>query len=239
MSTNFSEKERAFVDGLGAETGRDLATWLTAITTSGHLHRNDIIDWLRQQGFTFSRASWLERIHHNGGKLIYADRGARAVPIANRKKPVDAPPPSRAPVTVKVPPPSVAGAMPTPAPVDQDIDDLLLAAKAYRPLAQVLLRDALAAVPGAETSTTKGLIVLSHARPFAAIAPSPKDIRLYLPLAGPSAAGWQKAKQPAGLDSSAVLTHVVVLTDARQLTRELRDLIVASAHATEADSSND
>ena len=45
---------------------------MAAIAESGRTERNDIIDWLRHQGFQFSWASWLERIHHNGGRLIYA-----------------------------------------------------------------------------------------------------------------------------------------------------------------------
>jgi hypothetical protein len=238
MSTDFNGKERAFIEGLGADTGRDLATWLAAIAASGHCHRNDIIDWLRQQGFTFARASWLERIHHNGGKLIYADSALKApVPQRSRKSVDSLPqrPPVPATANVPVPTPLMVA---KPAPADTDIDTLLLSAKAYRPLAHVLLRDALAAVPGAETTTAKGLIVLSHSRPFAAIAPSPKDIRLYLALTDQSA-GWQKAKSPGGLDTLAGLTHVLVLTDARQLTSGLRDLISASATTMDAGETKD
>jgi hypothetical protein len=75
MSTDYAEKERDFVASLDADTGRDLAGWMTAISNSGHTERNAIIDWLRLQGFQFAWASWLERIHHNGGRLIYADDG--------------------------------------------------------------------------------------------------------------------------------------------------------------------
>ena len=67
MATDFGEKERAFIDGLKENTGRDLGEWMQAITAAGLPHRNDIIDWLRHKGFMFSKASWLERIHHNGG----------------------------------------------------------------------------------------------------------------------------------------------------------------------------
>ncbi|MFX8230931.1 hypothetical protein ABTL16_19260, partial [Acinetobacter baumannii] len=71
MVTHFTAKERAFIEALKADTGRDLGSWMAAIRASGYTGRNDVIDWLRQQGFTFAHASWLERIHHNGGKLIY------------------------------------------------------------------------------------------------------------------------------------------------------------------------
>jgi hypothetical protein len=81
MARDLGEQEREFVDALAGDTGRDLDGWMLAIAQSGHGARNDIIDWLRQQGFAFSKASWLERIHHNGGRLIYGDLDLRAVDI--------------------------------------------------------------------------------------------------------------------------------------------------------------
>lgn len=224
MSTGFSEKERAFVEALAGDTGRDLAQWMAVIAAQDCAHRNDIIDWLRQQGFTFSRASWLERIHHNGGKLIYGEP-ARPAHAGNRRK-------TAAATTDQPPVPSP----PAPRPAsDQDIDTLLLAAKAYRPLAQALLRDILAAVPGADAAAVGGVIVFSHARPFAAVAPSSRDVRLYLRFATSDAGvpqGWQKVKLPSGLDSLAALTHMLILTDARQINADLRRLVVASGSET-------
>ena len=76
MSTDWQEKEREFLTSLKADTGRDLAEWMRVIAAQKLPHRNDIIDWLRQQGFMFARASWLERIHHNGGRPIYLDPAA-------------------------------------------------------------------------------------------------------------------------------------------------------------------
>lgn len=73
MSTDWREKEREFLTGLKPDTGRDLGEWMRVIAAQNLPHRNDIIDWLRQQGFTFARASWLERIHHNAGRPIYLD----------------------------------------------------------------------------------------------------------------------------------------------------------------------
>ena len=78
MARDLAEQERAFILALSADTGRDLDAWMQAIAASGHSARNDIIDWLRHQGFSFSNASWLERIHHNGGQLIYAGGETRA-----------------------------------------------------------------------------------------------------------------------------------------------------------------
>src|SRR5262245_32904268 len=71
-------EEREFLAGLKARTGRDLAEWMAAIAAQGFHDKNEIIDWLRTQGLPFARASWLERIHRNGGKPIHdAARGAR------------------------------------------------------------------------------------------------------------------------------------------------------------------
>src|SRR6185312_13298553 len=80
MATDFGEKEREFIDGLKENTGRDLGEWMQAISAEGLGHRNDIIDWLRHKGLMFSKASWLERIHHNGGKPIYAGVPKEAAP---------------------------------------------------------------------------------------------------------------------------------------------------------------
>ena len=77
MANDEREEEREFLDGLKARTGRDLAEWMAAITAQGFTDKNETIDWLRGQGLSFARASWLERIHRNGGKPIYAQRRHR------------------------------------------------------------------------------------------------------------------------------------------------------------------
>ena len=70
---------------------------MAAITAQGFADKNETIDWLRAQGFPFARASWLERIHSNGGRPIYehaaaAQGRARAEPSAGRPaKPAPAP----------------------------------------------------------------------------------------------------------------------------------------------------
>src|SRR5688572_10829926 len=65
---NERDEEREFLAGLKARTGRDLSQWMAAIAAQGFHDKNEIIDWLRTQGLPFARASWLERIHRNGGK---------------------------------------------------------------------------------------------------------------------------------------------------------------------------
>jgi len=221
MATDFGEKERTFVDGLMAETGRDLEGWMLAIESSGRSHRNDIIDWLRQQGFGFGQASWLERIHHNGGRLIYAATRPKSQPAAKR---LPVAPPSAKPSAQ--PPRKV----PRPATSDADLDALLASAKAYRPLAQVVLRDILAIIPGADATTVSGHIVISHERAFAAILPSARDVKLLLALgADVSPEGWDKARLPSsGVAKLSGLTHMMVLTDARQWTKALTDLVLLS-----------
>lgn len=78
MSRDYAEKELEFITSLKADSGRDLAEWMATIDSQAFEHRNDTIDWLRQQGFLFAWASWLERIHNNGGQPIYCELDAAA-----------------------------------------------------------------------------------------------------------------------------------------------------------------
>ena len=159
MAVDYAEKEREFLESLAADTGRDLSGWMTAISATSLTDRNAIIDWLRQQGFLFARASWLERIHHNGGRPIYLDPAAFDTAIPPRDKPQLVSPMLPVKPAAAVPTPQV---LPTPrpplAPLPVDpvatvrqprsapsetasLDALLAEAKAYRPLAQFLLRE--------------------------------------------------------------------------------------------------
>jgi len=218
MATDFNEKERAFVEALKPETGLDLPAWMAAIAASGLIHRNDVIDWLRQQGFTFAHASWLERIHHNGGRLIYGGNPPKPPPAARPQAKSQAKTQFRS-----VPSRRTAS-------TEAEIDAVLAAAKAYRPLAQLVLRDALAAVPGADAAPFHGYIVVSHGRPFAALLPQPRDVRLMLALGPCPSTGWEKPKfSGSTLETLAGLTHMKVLTDAREVDAQLRELILQSA----------
>ena len=71
MARDYAEIEREFIAGLAVETGRDLDGWMQAIATQAFSDKNDVIDWLRQQGLRFADASKLERIHANGGRPVY------------------------------------------------------------------------------------------------------------------------------------------------------------------------
>jgi hypothetical protein len=243
MSTDYGEKEREFLASLEADTGRDLAAWMAAIQAQALSHRNEIIDWLRQQGFTFSRASWLERIHHNDGKPIYADRPAG--PRREASKPAgDEPPPSpaRAPPALRIvsrtdapaprpqpmpPPPTTPTAAP-PLPADASaLDELLAKAKAYRPLAQYLMQEIARTVHGTAFTPAGGFISVQRGGEFAVIVVSPRELRLGLALGERAVEPpLERAKFTNPTTRIApTVTHMIVLTDARQVDARLLALV--------------
>ena len=239
MSTDYREKEREFLDNLKGDTGRDVAEWMAAISAQALPHRNDIIDWLRQQGFMFSKASWLERVHHNGGKPIYGERAHAAAAAQLAKMPAAAAAAGPAPLALRNEPPSqmtLTAGPSTSASPPRDVpalDALLTEAKAYRPLAQYILAEIARAVPGVVIEPRPGYAALSsqHGRTFAALAISAKELRL--------AAGFKGAKPPAPWQTVRMakpwpslpphLAHMIRLTDARQVTDELLQWIASAA----------
>lgn len=265
MAVDYGAKEKEFIAGLEEDTGRDLAAWMAAIDGSGLGHRNDIIDWLRQQGFLFSKASWLERIHHNGGRPIYGDGAAarlggatRRIPPAARPDAPDPSPPAAShcvpaegtqppPGSIPVPPRALPASEPRslPAatatvvpfaappraaapflPADGELTTLLATAKAYRPLAQLLLAEIAKACPDLSAAVRDDHVVLSAPAEFGVVAVSAKDIRLGLDLGGwPFAAPLQRARL-AG--PPARFGHMVVLTDARQIDAHLLGFVRAA-----------
>ena len=121
MSIDYGERERQFLATLEADSGKSLDAWMTAISAQGLTHRNDIIDWLRRQGFMFSKASWLERIHNNGGKPIYDGAPSGRRPQTRpRQSPAPIAPAAERPrltLVVQNPPPATpVAATPEPAP---------------------------------------------------------------------------------------------------------------------------
>src|SRR5262249_54563547 len=154
------------------------------------------------QGFPFARASWLERIHNNGGKPIYHDQRAPGEGI-RRQAPSAAPPP-------------------TPKERAQR-ETLLAAAKGYRPLYELLEGEIRKALPEVVVSPRPGYIALCRAREFAAITLYATELRLGLDLgAHPYDA---RLKKPKGKFGGGNISHVLVLTDARQVNEELMRLI--------------
>jgi hypothetical protein len=224
MAIDYGEKERAFIDGLAENTGRDLDAWMAAIAAERLPHRNDIIDWLRRQGFMFSKASWLERIHHNGGRPIYADASKinpRARVRRREKRPAPASPATAAP---PVEPPA-------PTPVAAGLDELLAKAKAYRPLAQYLIAQIKSVRPAASLLPRATFIAIGDPNEFARLGIGAKELRLHLALGSghPADEAVRKGAPGGGLGKDEALSHMVVLTDARQIDRRLLDLVARAA----------
>lgn len=251
MSIDYGERERQFLETLKADSGRTLDEWMAAIAAQGVTHRNDIIDWLRRQGFMFSKASWLERIHNNGGRPIYSGSGNQRPQARPR---TTAPPRPRLMVVPQTPPPATPRPPPAPAPpalapappapasspppvaahTDPGaIDALLARAKAFRPLAVYVLAEIQKAVPGATATAQDGYIVFrARENDFALLAISAKELRLGLALRSTPAAAPLEAARLPGLRGAPAMTHMTVLTDARQITPALLAAVAQAASAT-------
>ncbi|HYD15563.1 MAG TPA: hypothetical protein VEA77_04100 [Hyphomicrobium sp.] len=256
MSTDYGEKERQFLETLKADTGRAIDEWMSAIAAEGLTHRNDIIDWLRRQGFMFSKASWIERIHNNGGRPIYSGTGALRPQTRPRNggqprlrivqpsapplpEPVVAPQPVPAtptPTPSAPPPPSAVPAAPiamppsaAPASDPAALDALLAKAKAFRPLAVYLVAEIRKAVPGATMATLDGAVAFRAAdKDFAVLAISAKELRLGLALASkPADVHMNSAKLT--VRGAMPMDHVIALTDARQITPALLAAVTRAA----------
>jgi hypothetical protein len=246
---NEHEEEREFLEGLKARSGRDLAAWMAAIAAQDFHDKNAIIDWLRTQGFPFARASWLERIHRNGGKPIHAGappaapaEGGRSVaaPLqpalrpAVEPEPVPAKPQPTKPQQAKPKPakPPAARSEGKPAPMVEPASDgaalekLVAMAKGYQPLYRFLEAQIRQAIPGVVVAPRGSYISFGAPRELAAVTLHPTEIRLGLGLGdAPFDARVQKAKLRG---PGATITHMVVLTDARQVNEELLALVKAA-----------
>ena len=256
MATDYAEKERAFIAALSDDTGTDLAGWIARIVNSALTERNDIIDWLRQQGFSFAKASWIERIHHNGGRLIYADeqnsdvapapaRTALANSSSGRVRATARRAPSSiAPQTGNDPDPgsgdddiAVLAERPSPPPSDQQngqgggVAGVLAAAKGLRPLAEVLLAEIVRGGP-VETLADMPMLKFSGPLPFAALLPGPKELRLYGDFG--TAGGDRIKRAEASQRLSPPFPQVIVLNDVRQIDQDLRDFISAARERANA-----
>ena len=235
MSNDEREEEREFLQGLKARTGRDLGQWMAAIAAGGFSDKNEIIDWLRAEGLPFARASWLERIHRNGGKPIYATafpaasaaegaargeaRPAQPAPVP-RTEPVSARPASKAREMLKPvePPPNAAA----------ELEKLVSAAKGYRPLYHMLVAQIRQAIPDVVVAPLGRHVSLGAPHEFAALTLHPTEIRVGLDLGDrPFDALAQKAKLRG---PGPAITHMVLLTDARQVNDELLALVRSANH---------
>lgn len=228
MATDFGEKERAFIDGLKENTGRELGEWMQAIAAAGLPHRNDIIDWLRHKGFMFSKASWLERIHHNGGRPIYADAPKGAPRQRPRRRRREAVAVAASEPAIATPPVTETPAAPS-APAG-DLEALLAKAKAYRPLAQHVLAKIKTLRPGVRVTARESSVAIGEANVFAALGISGKELRLHLALGEhPFDDILKRGQAGGGLGKGEALSHMLVLTDARQIDQRLLDLVALAA----------
>lgn len=245
MAVDYAEKEREFLESLAEDTGRDLAGWMAAITATSLQDRNAIIDWLRQQGFLFAKASWLERIFHNGGRPIYFDPAAPVATVRQTNEP--APPPalpaapvaSPAELPARATPPVVFKPISAGMPIAQAVvppsanlllDVLLAEAKAYRPLAHYILREIEKNAPDAIFEARNGYVaVLRYGLLAGVLTISPKELRLG--LAGRAGTSLPpeltKAKfAKSHPDMPAAISHMLILTDVRQVTPDVVAAVV-------------
>ena len=201
MAGDEQEEEREFLAELKARSGQDLAQWMAAIAAQGFADKNETIDWLRAQGFPFARASWLERIHSNGGRPIYMDQPAKPAP---EPKPVPA---ARVPSARET----------------ADLEKLLAAAKGYRPLYQLLEAEIRGAVPGVAVKPRSSYIAFAAPAEFAAVTVHATELRLGLDLGDrPHDATLQRPRMKG---PGTAISHMLVLIDARQVNADLLSLI--------------
>jgi hypothetical protein len=220
MAKDFGEMEREFIAGLKEDTGRDLAEWMDAIGAQRFTNKNDAIDWLRGQGFVFSWASWLERIHANGGRPLYGDKPA---PVPTKRAAANTRP--AAPRVISQP--AVAPA-PDPVPPMEDarLEELIAAAKGYQPLYRLLAGEIAKALPGARMSAAPPYISVARPAEFALIETSARGLRLALDLGDRP---FEPPLVPAKLIGAPKrLSHMVLLNDARSVDARLTELIKAA-----------
>jgi hypothetical protein len=263
MSRKHADLERELIDDLGPRTGRTLAQWMAAIDAAGLTDKNAIIDWLRPQGLTFAHASWLERIHNNGGRPIYIgiDQGAGTAVPAVALPPPPLPPNAARPAPPTSPSPHASNPLPSPGPrhtsptpslrqppptpiikaatvapsrpvaapprpadplpratappsvPESTLEVLLARGKGLRPLADMVLREIVAALPGSVAVPVGDLVSIGRPAELAVLLIGPRELRLGLDLGGAPLEGMvQRARIPG---AGPRITHMVVLADAR------------------------
>jgi hypothetical protein len=107
-----------------------------------------------------------------------------------------------------------------------DLEKLLAAAKGYRPLYQLLEAEIRQAVPGVDVKPRSTYIAFAAPAEFAAVTVHAAELRLGLALGDrPFDATLQKPKMKG---PSAAISHMLVLTDARQVNADLINLIKAA-----------
>lgn len=220
MARDYKAMEEEFIADLKSRSGRSLSEWMAAIAAKGLRERDEIIDWLHPQGFTFEHASWLERIHNNAGRPIYggAEQGER--PPEPRANPVPPRIPSPAPAPARAAPVTTS---PAGSADPADIEALLARGKAYRMLAVLLVGEAQRALPGLAVTAAGDLIALGRPGRIAVVAVTAREVRIGLALGDRSV--LPPAVPPKGLGNDPTITQMLVLNDARQVDEALIELL--------------
>jgi hypothetical protein len=106
------------------------------------------------------------------------------------------------------------------------LEKLIAQAKGYRPLYQLLEAEVKRAIPDLRLSPAPTHILFGAPAAFAAVALNASEVRLGLALGDrPFDTRLQRAKMK-GLGED--ITHMVVLTDARQVNADLMSLVLAA-----------
>ncbi len=107
---------------------------------------------------------------------------------------------------------------------------MLAKAKAYRPLAQHVIARIRSLRPGARFEPHETFIAIADPEAFARLGIGAKELRLHLALAEhPTDDVVQKGTAGGGLGKTEALSHMIVLTDARQVDQRLMDLVRLAA----------
>jgi predicted transport protein len=116
---------------------------------------------------------------------------------------------------------------PEPTGPTPSLENLIAAAKGYRPLYQMLEAMIRQVVPGVTLSPRPTHISFAAGEEFAIVQPLPQEIRLGLALPGrPHDANLGTVKIKG---AGSGITHMITLKDARQINPELQTLIAAAA----------
>ena len=117
---------------------------------------------------------------------------------------------------------------------EMDLDAVLAKAKAYRPLAQHVLAKIRSVSPAAAVSARENAVAIGGPSPFAVLGITARELRLHLALGEhPSDEVVKKGQAGGGLGKGEALSHMLVLTDARQIDARFIELVtLAAAKAT-------
>ncbi|MBZ0212140.1 MAG: DUF5655 domain-containing protein, partial [Hyphomicrobium sp.] len=117
-----------------------------------------------------------------------------------------------------------------PGPAAGELEAVLAKAKAYRPLAQHVLAKIKAVSPAAAFAVRESSVAIGAPAPFAVLAITAKELRLHLALPDhPFDDALKKGQAGGGLGKGEALSHMLVLTDARQVDERLMELVVLAA----------